>query len=113
MPPEPPVGPLPVSAAFKDSTGLLVVTFDQPLQVGVIDVANWAMTADVGFGPAAFIPDPGGPINGITATIHLTEDAPGAGLDRCSYAAAPANVIGLVSGLPAPSFADFPVVVTL
>jgi hypothetical protein len=46
---------------------------------------------------------------GTNVTVEVYDTVPDVGPDACSYAASPADVIGLASGLPAAAFADFPI----
>lgn len=107
--PEPPAGPVPVSATFGRVSQNLAVTFDQLLVPGVTDMFNWTMTVDLGPGPRVLIGGAPGAVAASTATIPMVDVVGGAGPDRCTYAAFPPDIVGLVSGLPAAAFVDFPV----
>lgn len=89
----------------------MTVTFDQPLRPGVSAQPNWVGTADTGGGPLEFAAQGVPAVAGRTVTFGTGNTGVGAGADRVSYLAAPADVISLHAGIPAPGFVDFPLTV--
>ena len=99
-----PTAPVPIAATWADHTNALVVTYDQALQPGSTDPTNWialhAGNAWQGSAP--------GVIAGSTVTVPMGAVAPVIG-ENCSYLKMVPDVVGLVGGLPAASFAGLPI----
>ncbi len=109
MPPKPPAtAPVPIGAVVSISTAIVTVTFDQPLVPGTSALANWFARADLGLGARTLAPtvDPVAAGSAVAWVGADTPTIPGAAI--VSYSAAPADVVGLVGGLPAAPFAGFP-----
>lgn len=95
--PDPPV---PVGAVIADS--IITVTFDQELLAGTLDHINWTVRYDGNlFAVSSAAAD------GFDVTLELGFGATNPGPPGVSYAATPADVIG-VNGQPAEAFEDFP-----
>lgn len=83
----------------------LLVQFDADL-VGVpIDAAAWDAVID---GYHYYATDDGQLADTDTVLMDMIQGDPMAGPNRVTYSAAPASVQGLISGLYAPPFADYP-----
>lgn len=83
---------------------VLVVTFDEALVPGVLNLANWS--ARIGgqrytMGQAAAA--------GADVNLFLLLGPPEPGPNVVDYAAAPPDVVSLATGIPAAAFTDFPV----
>jgi len=104
----PPTAPVPVLATWSQSTFRVTVTFDQLLQAGFSNQANWDGVAndlplhkDIAFaGPLTIF---GATVSSVSSVGIMPVPPPG----RISYDALPADVIG-ATGLPAAAFVDFP-----
>ena len=110
MPPEPPppaTAPVPISAAVSASTKLVTVTFDQALVPGTSAVINWFARADLGAGARTLSPTVPAVIAGSTVAWTGADTGTLPGPPIVSYFAVPADVVGLVGGLPAAPFAGF------
>lgn len=98
--------PLPLSATFNLGSLAWSCTFDQPLQAGALDFANWSLRASGDAYTATSAAAAGSVVSGI-ATIAT----PAPAADDITFAPPPFDVLSL-AGLPAIAFADFPLVVT-
>lgn len=81
----------------------MVVTFDRPLQPGPTAALNWTATHTF---LKWFAPGPG-TIAGATVSITMQSGLVGFGVPRCSYGAAPPDVIS-TRGYAADAFANYP-----
>ncbi len=113
QPPSPPPGtaPVPVAATASIATSLVTVTFDQALAPGGLVAGNWTGTANFTLGFQDLIPL--GAVTAAGSAVTWTSQTVGPGIapDRVSYAAGPPDVVGLVGGVPATPFVDFPLTV--
>lgn len=103
--------PVPIEAIINAPTGQVVVTFDQALVPGATSEDNWTFRANLGVGSRRFIPVEDGQLLLDQATIDTEDAGVEPGPDVVSYLAAPVDIFGLVGGLPAAAFADFPLTV--
>lgn len=113
MPPEPPppVGPLPILATQAGRLAPIVVAFDQALVPGFSAKANWNGAVKNGVQPRHFANLVGkAAIAGATVTLTPNLTLPTVAPPRVSYTAAVPDVVSLATGVPAPAFADYPVV---
>lgn len=83
------------------------MTFNQALVPGLLNAGNWTMKAQnqnwvVGGSPVA--------VGSVVNMSMVPIGGPALG-SLCSYAAAPPDVVGLVGGVPAAAFVNFPVTV--
>lgn len=101
--------PLPVYAEWLSSQDTMRILFDQNLRAGTTAVGNWVGCIQEVARATRNQPLPGD-ISGNVVTVKMTVGALCFGVDRVSYAAAPADVLGR-TGKPAAPIVDFPVVV--
>jgi hypothetical protein len=101
-----PTAPVPISAAWSVGTGNFSCTFDQPLQTASLVEANWIVVANARFRILTNALAVGSNVGSPTFAGGITGPP-----SRVSYAAAPPDVVGLVGGLPAAPFSNFPVTV--
>ncbi len=87
------------------------MTFDQALVAGILDRFNWTFRADLGLGPRVltFSPDPVASGSTVSGPVIGFVGAPPP--DEVDYSAATPDVVGLLNGLPAAAFVNFPVAV--
>lgn len=104
LPDIPPAGPVPLSVVRFFPPQVFQVQFDQALVPGALNVTNWtirwnnqnqAVTSAIA--------------SASTVDLAATPGAPSIGGNVVSYtAAAPTRVVGLLNGLDAPAFVNFP-----
>lgn len=98
--------PIPIAATFVVATTAWTCTFNQPLQPGVLDAANWTLRENSQARTASTATAAGNVVSGV---MGLGAADPGS--DVINFAPPPADVLSL-TGLPAVAFTDFPLVVT-
>lgn len=98
--------PIPIAATFVVATTAWTCTFDQPLQPGVLDAANWTLRENSNARTASTATAASNVVSGL---MGLGAADPGA--DVINFAPPPADVLSL-TGLPAVAFTDFPLTVT-
>lgn len=96
--------PVPVLAQWFAFPGPeLLVTFNRPLAPGPLAAANWSAVIP----PNAYNATSASAA-GSVVTAPMAPIGAGAGLQRCTYAAAPPDVLD-AGGTPAAAFLNFPV----
>ena len=96
--------PVPAGATWESGTSIVVVTFDQPLEDGVLDAGNWTVATG---GPASVT---GASVVGGVVQVQL--NAVPFAVTTVSFAPPPFDVVAAGSGLEAAAFSGFPVVTT-
>lgn len=84
--------------------GDLVVTFDQALVAGPIAKGNWGADIDLSEYECT-----GALAVGATVALEIEPIGPAVAGRRVRFAPPPFDVVGLVSGVPAPAFPAFPI----
>lgn len=98
--------PAPISATISGFTGEWSCTFDQPLQSGALNAANWLINANnTIFAPTTAV------AAGTIVSGASTSGFPNVAPDTIAYAPPPFDVLN-AANQAATAFADFPVVVT-
>lgn len=96
---------MPVSGTFALGAGCLVLDFDRPLQATPLDLANWALTANLQDWTALTMQAGAPGAHQVTGTYAPALASPAA--DRVSYSPPPHDVVSL-AGTPAIAFVNFP-----
>lgn len=106
MLPEP--APIPIAATFDIPTRVYSVTFDRALTANpALNLANWSLCAVGNTRTMDTAASAGAVVSGVVS-VFLGGACGGPSI---SYAAAPADVLG-VTGTPVAAFAGFPLTVT-
>lgn len=89
------------------STGILAVTFDQPLAADpALDAGNWSARADGDIRAGVSAATAGDQVVVVTSPA-----GPNPGPDVVTFTPPPFDVLSAAGGLPAAGFADYPLVV--
>lgn len=97
--------PVPLSARFVTATDRWSVTFDQVLESGALNAANWSFNIEGSLFGASNATASGKSVSGDSS-----DTGPGFGGPDANYAPPPSDVIGL-NGVAAAAFSGFPVTV--
>lgn len=97
--------PIPLSATLNPATGIAEVVFDQPLVPGALDNGNWFVVGDASEWSTLGAVAAASTVT-LTLTRSLANPSPGV-----TYGAITPDVVGLVGGLPAAEFFQFPITV--
>lgn len=100
--------PLPILANWFEAAGNMIIDFDKPLQAGATAAGNWEGCIQTAVRNLRNQVLPGA-ILGNQVTVPMVVGALCFGVDRVSYDATPADVIG-TNGMPVAAFSGFPVV---
>ncbi len=104
LPDLPPVGPVPLSVVRFFPPQVFQVTFDQAVVPGALNTTNWFVRWNNQSHTVTMAA-----AGGSTVDLSATPGAPSIGGNVVSYtAAAPLRLVGLLNGLDAPAFVDFP-----
>lgn len=98
--------PVPIAATIALATGAWSVQFDQQLQPGMLNPANWTLRASGNTWAVSMAAAAGDTVSGASGLSF-----PNPGPDVANYLAIVPDVFDLF-GRPAPGFTDFPLVVT-